>query len=525
MKRTIFASFLSFLLILSSFVVAFADITSPNPYVTYEGEKGSQLWSAKTPTISNSYLISYDSLNLIYADLVQQGWPCRLTSILISGTSYFYILGTGKVTVQSDLGTVGHDTVSYDITGRCFAIASGSSTLVDHPVIARSPDSDTYGGTHWILQKLNVILSSIDAISSDVSTISSRMSTLLGYVDGIEGYIDGVEAYLANHAATLSSISSSVSDLKSSVPFVSGYSSFTDGTAYPIYNMRPSQADEYVTFINTHYAGKEVNYLDRDQDNTAVGTRVLLNAYVDQWHNLRAYVLNPNGSTANLFLMSPNHRFLCELSHYVSTAAIFGAIDGIETTLTDINTAISNINSISNNNNTHNTNVILKFDSLISATADIDANLDSLVGNVDITLGSIVDSMNLGFDDVVGAINGLPASNVSGLIPYVDQLEGYTDGIEGLITTGNTNLSTLISSNNDIVDGIIAIQEWLEGRDVLDYEVIRDLIDTWGSSLTYTVLNSDNIIGLFYKAFGDVPSSVDWSRAKNYFDSFYAGGS
>lgn len=178
MKKTILASFLSFLLILSSFVLCFADITSPNPYVTYEGEKGSQLWSNKTPTISNSYLISYDALNLIYADLVQQGWPCRLTSILISGNSYFYIVGTGKVTVQSDLGTVGHDTVSYDITGRCFAIASGTSSFVDHPVIARSPQNDTYGGTYWIIQKLNTIISSLDRIE--------------GYIDQIESYIDEI---------------------------------------------------------------------------------------------------------------------------------------------------------------------------------------------------------------------------------------------------------------------------------------------------------------------------------------------
>lgn len=382
-------------------------------------------------------------------------------------------------------------------------------------------DIDNPNGLKPLYDKVNTISSTLSTISSRVLTISNSLSTLLGYVDGIEGYIDGVEGFLSTQISTLSSISSNTSSIPSLLGLFDGSSlkfgpiTKSSGDDLPTSLIPHSVADQIVAYLNMHLIGKSVTILDR-----------ALNAYTT---TAKYFFLDSNYGMIGVFGANGGVGYLCSSDNVIFYCDLNGSLKDdyypVLSRLNNIYTALSNINVNTNNSNTHNSNVILKFDSLISATANIDAQLDSLVDNFDINIGSIVDSLDLGFDDVIGAINGLPASNVSGLIPYVDQLEGYTDGIEGLITTGNSNLSSLVSSNNDIVDGITAIQEWLEGRDVLDYEVIRDLIDTWGSSLTYTVLNSDNIIGLFYKAFGDVPSSVDWSRAKNYFDSFYAGGS
>lgn len=103
------------------------------------------------------------------------------------------------------------------------------------------------------------------------------------------------------------------------------------------------------------------------------------------------------------------------------------------------------------------------------------------------------------------------------------RLEVYTDGIEGLIRTGNQSLSN-IQTNTDYIKLIDqAILNHLDSSDLVDDAFISDMVEDWGDNLVYTVLSSDNVLSLFNAAFGDLPSDLDWAGARGFFEAFYRG--
>lgn len=103
------------------------------------------------------------------------------------------------------------------------------------------------------------------------------------------------------------------------------------------------------------------------------------------------------------------------------------------------------------------------------------------------------------------------------------RLEVYTDGIEGLIRTGNQSLSNIQSNTDDIKLIDQAILNHLDSSDLVDDAFISDMVDDWGDHLVYTVLSSDNVLSLFNAAFGDFPSDLDWAGARGFFEAFYRG--
>lgn len=96
------------------------------------------------------------------------------------------------------------------------------------------------------------------------------------------------------------------------------------------------------------------------------------------------------------------------------------------------------------------------------------------------------------------------------------RLEGYTDGLESLIGTTNSSLSSIQGINS-------AILSHLDSADLVNDSFISDLVEDWGDHFVYTVLNSDNVLSLFNSAFGDLPSDLDWDGARGFFEAFYRG--
>lgn len=408
--------------------------------------------------------------------------------------------------------------------------------------------------------QLQTIGGYVDGVESTLTSIQNR---LLKESDGVRytaadllfnswrqlqtigGYVDNVEDKLTTQSNLLSSLNTNVSSLLNAVSedhFVIGYLSDSDGNSFPVQLIPSGSADDIISYLNSQYQGKTILYLSRDGLSSY---SVILNR---AWLTSDRYIAVSARSSPS---SSSYTYYLCDPSNVIFKVSDDNYNDELAQLLSALENVSVNINNSSSSSTTNITTLVTPITTMVTTTANINTKLDSLVGKLDINIGSIVDHLDLGFGDVVDAIQALPSSNVSALIPYVDQLEPYTDDIErlltynntsltnlslytddleDLVTTSNSSLSNISSYSEDIssyCDSILqtnqAILAHLDSSDLVDDVAISYLVKDWGDHLVYTVLNSDNVLSLFNAAFGDLPSDLEWGQARMFFEQFYRG--
>ena len=114
-------------------------------------------------------------------------------------------------------------------------------------------------------------------------------------------------------------------------------------------------------------------------------------------------------------------------------------------------------------------------------------------------------------------------TEIHGTNNALGRIEVYTDGVEGLLRTGNQSLSDIYTNTNALKNIQQSILDHLDSSDLVDDDFVSDMVDDWGDHLVYTVLSSDNVLSLFNAAFGDLPSDLDWAGARGFFEAFYRG--
>ena len=194
----------------------------------------------------------------------------------------------------------------------------------------------------------------IECGSETDSQILTAINSLSAYVDQVEGYVDGIEGLL-------SSINSKISDSTDPIPhgdlYIGGYTTFSDGTAYPSVTLKYSSFESLIASLNASFSGRDINYLARDTSDVA-GTRTFLYAYK---YNNRIRIAYLNGSNVLFsYLFTKNHCFIesgPEVDSQTLTAvnSLSGVVDTLsdhldthfssfEDHMSDIEDALSNLN-------------------------------------------------------------------------------------------------------------------------------------------------------------------------------------
>lgn len=358
-----------------------------------------------------------------------------------------------------------------------------------------------------------------------ISSDSVRKSQFFSAIDGVESFLASIDSKTKDYSSSLNAISNKIKDYTSNFNllhtdltdlyadlrngvWVTGYTAYSDDSSYPSIPVSQSALDQMVAYLNSNYMGQRVRYLSQDADFVSASERLFAGASVVDGY-LRIYVQTDGGVNQLLWFVSPRH-FLIRAS---SENNLYAKLDAIERALVNV----SNNGTVNNDNST---NINVKLTGIATATANIEVSIGSLIDSmelgfddININLGSIVDRLGLGFDDMSTAIANLPSGD---LVPYVDDIENYIDTLEGYNSSQTRYLDDLNNRVNDIYD-------WLTSNDLLDVQYISDLVTTWGDSVSFAVLNSNNILGLFYSAFGNVPDDIDWGEARSYFNDFYTG--
>lgn len=396
---------------------------------------------------------------------------------------------------------------------------------------------------------VNSIKSTLSSISGNLVNVIGYVDNIEGYIDGIEGYIDGIEGLLSSQLSTLSDIKTlidnrislytessgeqwrlstmswytmrGVNDIKSIASSIlndfpndlyCGYST-NSGENYPTVSIPWSSAEFLVSFINSEFSGKTVTYVNASG---VFYTYNFLRASLSSSGYISVVVSNSSGTQYDLWLCSKDH-------------VMYVASDSVSRSELLLNSIIDKLSSIdiyfnSEVNKEYNLNITAKINALATATANIDVKLGSILDSLNLNFGSLLDDINLGFDavgvglaDILDVLDDSAALPTTDLVPYVDELETYVQDSNLALDQVNTGLN--------VINGAVQrIAEWLDSQDVLDNQYISDLVSTWGDNLVYSIMNSNNIISLFHSAFGDVPSYLEWGRARQFFDSFYSGG-
>lgn len=331
---------------------------------------------------------------------------------------------------------------------------------------------------------LNTCATRLTSIVSYVDNIESYIDGLEGYVDGIEGYIDGIESLISTTNSRLNTISTNLNTVNTNLASLIGLSDGSnltfgpvmdsDEVLYPTVTIPLHSAEQLVSDLNLKYIGRSVTCISR---NGYSASRVAQYFFLGTSGSTAGYigVHAPNG--ANYYLCGPDmsHLITADLSdHNYSTL---------------LNTIITKLDNISvNTSNSSTTAIIAPITGIAGAVNDI---------NADITVLS--DLIDTGFTDVTDAISTLSPVTGSEIVPYIDQLEGYTDGIETSLTATNNKLDTIIS--------------YLNSNDLIQEPVIISLVDSWGQDLVYSILNAAPVLHLFYYTFdGNILPRFDQSE-------------
>lgn len=188
--------------------------------------------------------------------------------------------------------------------------------------------------------------------------------------------------------------------------------------------------------------------------------------------------------------------------------------------------------------------------------ANIDSIFDTLDAKFDVSIGSLVDSIDADFDDLIDTIDHQNYGDPSSLIPYIDQLETYTDNIESYLQSIKANTYTTINSTQYSVADLLAVADqgitsinnalvWGSGNDAMSISQINKaildwldddslqndihivgLLNTWEDELQYGINNSSQILNLFNTAYSDMllpPQPGTWANAGSYFTMLYRG--
>lgn len=162
---------------------------------------------------------------------------------------------------------------------------------------------------------------------------------------------------------------------------------------------------------------------------------------------------------------------------------IDGRVDGLETLVGTTNSTLTTINS--------------NVDGVESSLTSIDGKFNSLgqklmAGSVPVVISS--DQSPLPITGTITSTGGALEATQLNVLGAVDQLEGYTDGIEALLGTANTNTSAInsnITTVNTNLTSILGVVDQLEGYT----DGVEGLIGTTNSVLTTIDSRVDGLEG------------------------------
>lgn len=472
MKKLIFTFTIASILIALSCSTAFAGFGG--------GDRGGGFGSGGFGPNTTSTCVSYSTLCDICADvnaLILQGKfnsiePFRSHSGLAAS-----IYENTSTTPHEFYIVVIYSNTTYYYTnnsgGRYYAYADADDPRVGKPFYTLLTTISGY---------LNTCATRLSSIVSFVDNIEGYIDGLESYVDGIEGYIDGIEGLIGTTNSRLNTVNTNLSTVNSNLTSLIGLSDGSnltfgtivnsDGDYFNTVTIPLHSAEQLVAELNLIYIGRSIKCVSRDG---SVHYYTAQYFYIENTGNIAGYIRVQASNSAGYFLCGP------DMTHFV-------AADLTEPNYTSLlNSIITKLDTISVNT-TNSTNIIAPIIGLAGAVADIDA---------DITVLS--DLIDTGFSDVTDAITSLAPVTGTDLVPYVDQLEGYTDGIETSLTATNDKLDTIIS--------------YLNSNDLIQEPVIVSLIDTWGNDLVYSIVNTAPMLRLFYYTFdGNVLPRFDQSK-------------
>lgn len=477
-KKFIYSFLISFSLVILSCSTVFAGFGG--------GDRGGGFGSGGFGPSTSSTRVSYSTLCDICADvnaLISQG---KFNSI-----EPFKSHSGLSATIYENTSTTPHEfyiVVIYSNTtyfytnnsgGRYFAYSDADDPQVGKPFYTLLSTISGY---------LNICATRLSSIVSYVDNIEGYIDGLEGYVDGIEGYIDGIEGLIGTSNSRLNTINSNLNtvnnnltDIKSLLDYdhiCCGFLTDNNNDPFPTVTITYNSAEQIISFLNSNWSHKPFTILNRDGNGSYIYYFVRASFYSTGGKRYINVALSTSSTSTDTIY----GYWLCD-----TTNTIFIVSDPTYSdSFTSILTKLNNISV--NTSNSSTTAIIAPITGIAGAVADI---------NADITVLS--DLIDTGFDDVTDAITSLAPVTGTDLVPYIDQLEGYTDGIENSLNTTNNKLDTIIS--------------YLNSNDLIQEPVIISLVDNWGQDLVYSIVNAAPVLHLFYYTFdGNILPRFDQSE-------------
>lgn len=287
--------------------------------------------------------------------------------------------------------------------------------------------------------------SSLTSVDSKITTLNSRLIKTVngttytmsdlgynawqklvdisGYVDQIEGRIikvtDSGSYTLADLGYNIwqntSTTNSSLSTMQTTVSNI--YTSLQDNSNYPFCVVASSSVDsegvewerayipyesatDIVAYLNNHYQNRKIKMLNND--------------YVQSNRFFRRAVLSENGyirvyCSANQNTHSESQYYLCDLNHNIivsNSPTYLDKLNSLETAITQVSVDVTNSTT---NNSTSFSSIIAPITTLVNASANLELGID----DINLNIGSLIDTIDVGFDDIIGAIGDIPAPAVS----------------------------------------------------------------------------------------------------------------
>lgn len=459
----------------------------------------------RTSDISSSYAVrvSSDDLYRTCMDLVQSGMHCEVRTVTIAGLSnvkVIYVLSEPRDPYSGSLMAPG-----WTFTGKYFAPTTAYSS--DHPHLLYAVGDNSAYSLDLIRGYVSSIATTVNTISTNVSAISNKITNnIVPYIDGIEGYLGQVVTYFTNQATTLNNIYGRLSYTDSS--------GVTGSVASYLYNI---QNRLVFTTGNLTYSAGDLLY--------------------NIWQRLTFTIDGTTHSAASLLY-----------NIWQKSNDLYGAVDGVETTLnvlsSDVSTMKSDLHSLVTNvyvtlytgdsSGTAYSTIAYRPDVINDYIAYLNQNFQNKQVNVlyrdqdGVATGTVRTFM---YADVYNGYVRMRLKLPSGGVAYgylatpnkvlIKEAQTYVDDLTFYqkLTSIETAINSISTDNSSVVAAIDRIYEWLDNADLATNATIVQVVQDYSHDVNHSVDWASRILDLFKRVYIFDRPAPSFSGILDYFSS------